>query len=436
MNIVTRYTSLIFTHTTLIAQTSKTSKMICCFRKKSLQKDGRLGAVKNETEIEDVSSEGSTFGIVENVTTKFNISRCGPENEIHTKVIDILSPFKDVNSSFKADVQIDDELDPSRYLHVAFEDIHDSHYIGLNSSITFKDKGGGEIPYENIEVDGKQVDHDQVKPAFPTIGWWAVVGGAHSLLFDFGERTHVKEISILCINSASTPKIMKVTDSTGPRVNVGAKYDADFIFQLAGETEQDPTEVEFADQMTCEQVVESLNANNPENFFKSFLSKDGQSQFVFYEKGKRTSAYNYYFGAESTAAIRHINSVKPHNEEVEDVALRALSLEELRGIRAIIMSNCVKEDWRSSYDEHKLLPEEVNLYDLNQNLILPLTKQRNCSFKELFTTGEAKPTYYVSHWWGESVLDFIRCCEYHAERHGLSPDAATYWVCELMLSFS
>lgn len=401
----------------------------CCFRKKSLQKDRRLGTVKNETDFEDVSSEAkNTFGIIENVTTKFNITRCGHENEIHTKVVDVPSPFK-------ANVQVDDELEPSRYLHLAFEGIHDSHYIGINS-ITFKDKEGGEIPYENIEVDGRQVDHDQVKPAFPPNGWWAVVGGAHSLLFDFGERTHVKEISIWCANSASTPKIMKLTDSTGPHVNVGAKYDADFFFQLAGEKEQDPTAVKFADQMTCEQVIESLNANNPENFFKSFLSKDGKSQFVFYEKGNRTSAYNYYFGAEPAAAIRHINSVKPHDEEVEDVALRALSLEELRGIRAIIMSNCVKKDWRSSYDNHKLLPEEVNLYDLNQNLILPLTKQRNCSFKELFTSGEAKPTYYVSHWWGESVLDFIRCCEYHAERHELSPDAATYWVCELILFFS
>jgi len=99
-------------------------------------------------------------------------------------------------------------------------------------------------------------------------------------------------------------------------------------------------------------------------------------------------------------AIDLINSIKPHEEEIDDVALRALSLAELQGIRAIIMSKCVKEGWKSSNDGRKLRPEDVNLYDLNKSLIMPLTKDRNCAFKELFTSGASKPTYYVSHWWG------------------------------------
>ena len=44
----------------------------------------------------------------------------------------------------------------------------------------------------------------------------------------------------------STPKIMQVTDSTGPHMHVGAKYDSDYFFQLSGEAKQDPNEVEFA----------------------------------------------------------------------------------------------------------------------------------------------------------------------------------------------
>jgi hypothetical protein len=380
-----------------------------------------------EDESNVFSTTGGTFGIIHSVTDKFDISRCGPENEIHTKVIDVPVPFK-------TNVQIDDALEPSRYIHIAFEDIHDSHYIGINQ-ITFKDVKGNEIPYENIEVDGQEVDGDQVKAAFPTNGWWAVVNGDHSLLFDFGEKTHIKEIYVWCANSASTPKIMKVTDSKRPNVHTDEdKYNSAFFFQLGGETEYDPNEVEFVDiegrKMSCGQIIDSLNASNPDNCFKSFLSYSGKSHFVFYEKGKRISAYNYYFGAAPSSALDLVNSVIPHEEDIDDVALRAMSLAELQGIRAIIMSKCVKDDWKSSKDGRKLRPEDVNLYDLNQSLIMPLTKDRNCAFKELFTSGASKPTYYVSHWWGESVFDFIRCCEYHADRHGLSPVEATYWVCK------
>jgi hypothetical protein len=116
-------------------------------------------------------------------------------------------------------------------------------------------------------------------------------------------------------------------------------------------------------------------------------------------------------------------------KDIPDVERRALTLNELRAVRAIILSKCINEGWTSSYDKRKIRPEEVNLYDLNQTLILPLTKKRNCSFKELFSSGTSAPTVYVSHWWGESVLDFIRCCEYHAVQYRLSPDEAKYWVC-------
>jgi len=95
----------------------------------------------------------------------------------------------------------------------------------------------------------------------------------------------------------------------------------------------------------------------------------------------------------------------------------------------LIVSNCVRDKWKSSLDGRRVCPDEVNLYDLNAILIKPLTKKRNCAFKELFGTGDSSPTYYVSHWWGERVLDFILCCEYHAMLHELSPSQAKYWVC-------
>lgn len=365
---------------------------------------------------------GPTFGTIRDVPSLYNISRCGPEEETHTKVVDVPSPFK-------SNVRVDDELEPSRYMSIKFEGIHDSTYIGINQ-IEFKDANGNQIAYNNIEVDGSEVDHDAVTPAFPPNGWWAVLGGDHSLVFDFGEVTHVSQIYFWCANSASTPKKMEITDSRSLPSDESNDYDAGYYFQMAGEPGTDPTSVVFADNKSCEQVIESLNQEKPPNKFASFTSDDGMSHFVFYEKGKRTSAYNYFFGSKPDEAIQLAKNTEVQDGvDISKVELRAMTLSELQAVRAIIISKCIEEEWISSYDERKLRPEDVNLYDLNETLILPLTKKRNCAFKELFSTGDSMPTYYVSHWWGESVLDFIRCCEYHAERHELSPDEAQYWVC-------
>ena len=66
-----------------------------------------------------------------------------------------------------------------------------------------------------------------------------------------------------------------------------------------------------------------------------------------------------------------------------------------------------------------------------QELLSPVS----LSYKELlaYQMGEpcapCRPTWFASHWWGEPVLDFVRCCEKHAEVRGLAEDEATYWVC-------
>ena len=39
---------------------------------------------------------------------------------------------------------------------------------------------------------------------------------------------------------------------------------------------------------------------------------------------------------------------------------------------------------------------------------------------------------FVSHWWGEPVLDFIKCLQKHAEVRELGEDP-TSWVCAYAL---
>eukprot|EP00927_Polykrikos_kofoidii_P074238 TRINITY_DN70222_c0_g1_i1.p1 TRINITY_DN70222_c0_g1~~TRINITY_DN70222_c0_g1_i1.p1 ORF type:complete len:729 (+),score=95.77 TRINITY_DN70222_c0_g1_i1:85-2271(+) len=52
----------------------------------------------------------------------------------------------------------------------------------------------------------------------------------------------------------------------------------------------------------------------------------------------------------------------------------------------------------------------------------------HCSFVDLKRDGPQKPIWFVSHWWGEPVLDFVTLIEEHARVRGLGENAP-YWVC-------
>jgi hypothetical protein len=63
--------------------------------------------------------------------------------------------------------------------------------------------------------------------------------------------------------------------------------------------------------------------------------------------------------------------------------------------------------------------EEVTLYDCNTYVILPATAEKECSMVELMASEEQPPHYFVSHWWGEPIVDFLRCLRRHAEARQL-----------------
>ena len=259
-----------------------------------------------QSDVEDES--GSVFGTIRDVPSIYNISRCGPENEKHTKTVDVPSPFK-------SSIRVDDELEPSRYMFLQFSGIHNGggikkfNAIGINR-IIFRDVGGNDISYKNTQVDGNDVDNDTVKPAFPT-NWWSVVGVDHSLLFDFDHVTHVKEIYFWFSNADVTPKTILISEDISS-AQESDKYSEDLYFQLAGEPGIDPSSVQYDGDKSCEQVIQFLNQNRPENKFDSVVSKDGNSRFVFYEEGKRTLAYDYCFPRAPDIAVDLAN-----NTEVE-----------------------------------------------------------------------------------------------------------------------
>lgn len=122
--------------------------------------------------------------------------------------------------------------------------------------------------------------------------------------------------------------------------------------------------------------------------------------------------------------------------------MHSITLAELKQVCDEAMKLCRQHRWKGvrpqktadgkeEFVEVDLEPETINLYDLKSNFILEKTRERLCSYAEfLHKPGWAgvKPAWFVSHWWGMSILLFTRCIEQHAADHGLSDDTP-YWIC-------
>jgi hypothetical protein len=115
---------------------------------------------------------------------------------------------------------------------------------------------------------------------------------------------------------------------------------------------------------------------------------------------------------------------------IPETALRAITLPQLRELFARASEQCVSEAWTSTDPRNAgmaLTPDAITLYDMVKLFVLPATKSRRCSYVELIASGPQKPDWFVSHWWGETVIDFIACLEQHAADRALPADAG-YWV--------
>lgn len=64
-----------------------------------------------------------------------------------------------------------------------------------------------------------------------------------------------------------------------------------------------------------------------------------------------------------------------------------------------------------------------------ESATLVQVEAEHVSYKELIASHPVKTSWFVSHWWGEGILDFVRCVEHHVQLHKLSPQRTGYWVC-------
>jgi len=110
---------------------------------------------------------------------------------------------------------------------------------------------------------------------------------------------------------------------------------------------------------------------------------------------------------------------------------RAITLNQLKIVFAKACDRCSRERWCSTAPgrgAERLTRDTINLYDLVTLFLRPVTQERQVSLVELIADGPQPPDWFVSHWWGEPVKDFIACLEQHAKDRGLG-GRTRYWVC-------
>jgi hypothetical protein len=157
-------------------------------------------------------------------------------------------------------------------------------------------------------------------------------------------------------------------------------------------------------------------------------------------------------GARLLVRPKHnLGRAKSHDRQaIDDTARRAISLEQLERIIRHVSTRLgcsvtigeyksikvkwqqVGERWLGSrmqegqFSLTRISFSDVNLYDLNKYVISPSTAARQCSIVELMAKDDQPPDYFVSHFWGDRILDFFQCLLKHAQTRNLEQSEG--WV--------
>mmetsp|Transcript_31292 Transcript_31292/g.57305 ORF Transcript_31292/g.57305 Transcript_31292/m.57305 type:complete len:760 (-) Transcript_31292:77-2356(-) len=88
--------------------------------------------------------------------------------------------------------------------------------------------------------------------------------------------------------------------------------------------------------------------------------------------------------------------------------------------------------WKEAISGEALTLRTIDMYQLNRHLIKPLTQQAQCSYVEAvaFSQTSQHPNWFVSHWWGDPVMDLVAKIKKHVQTRYPQMCGVTtaYWV--------
>mmetsp|Transcript_106915 Transcript_106915/g.312611 ORF Transcript_106915/g.312611 Transcript_106915/m.312611 type:complete len:789 (+) Transcript_106915:44-2410(+) len=101
--------------------------------------------------------------------------------------------------------------EPMRFLLLRFRGVQDSHYIGVNRVRLFEEEK--ELSFRVIAADGSTEAVEEAACIGTAGGWWAQVGGEHSLVLELGEDACLSSVRIWCANAGATPRELVISDA-------------------------------------------------------------------------------------------------------------------------------------------------------------------------------------------------------------------------------
>lgn len=127
------------------------------------------------------------------------------------------------------------------------------------------------------------------------------------------------------------------------------------------------------------------------------------------------------------------NKTKPCR--INLVENRGMTMHQFRALIAFLKKRCKEDGTIEGFYYANSAPiylDKLNLYDLNLWVIKAVTGKWRCSYVEavvgLGMESLQVPRWFVSHFWGESILDFVMCIEEHMAVRSIS-DSCAYWIC-------
>mmetsp|Transcript_117849 Transcript_117849/g.334137 ORF Transcript_117849/g.334137 Transcript_117849/m.334137 type:complete len:645 (-) Transcript_117849:84-2018(-) len=131
---------------------------------------------------------------------------------------------------------------------------------------------------------------------------------------------------------------------------------------------------------------------------------------------------------EGTQDLTHLQQVRGHFKfqgYIDRVEDRSIALDQLKQVVHWASLHCHR--WRDKATRQKLHIDNICFHHINDWLIKPATKQKDSAFTEMLTAQKQPPAWFVIHWWGEKVVDFMNCLELHTATRQL-PGTTAYWI--------
>lgn len=117
--------------------------------------------------------------------------------------------------------------------------------------------------------------------------------------------------------------------------------------------------------------------------------------------------------------VKQVNTFFKFQGYIQQIENRTVNLDQLNEVYNYSTGNC--HEWGVERTS-------LNFHELNKWVIEPATKEKQSSLSEHLVGPKMAPNWFVSHWWGELLGNFLKCIKQHLEVRGRCSHTTAYWV--------